>query len=234
MADGLDAQGSAQGASSAQDLQAQFDKLRADYAASSSEAKRLKQERDFFEQQARQAPVIPPSQDPYQRLQNEGWPVEALSQWVDQVADKKVNDRLSPLFNTLNARGQVLQENPDFGKFEPDVMKFVAEDPARQQRYNSLLQSDPAAAMDWAYTKFESSQRKTAAQNGSNKQSRSDASIPSGQSNANRDSATDNGMAEVAKKAMSEFQKTGDKRAAEAYGRARLRSLIPDSFYDIK
>ncbi len=39
-------------------------------------------------------------------------------------------------------------------------------------------------------------------------------------------------MAEVASKAMTDFRKNGDKRAAEAYGQARLRSVIPDSFFE--
>ena len=224
--------GSAQGDSSAQDLQAKFEKLQQDYAASSSEAKRLKQERDFFEQQA-QTPRQPQQQsnDPMQRLRDEGWPVDTLLPVIEAIADRKANDRLGVINTGLNARSKVLSEYPDYQENEGKVLKFINEDPIRQGKYDAMMRAGMMEeAMDWGFLKFKESQSGQAKGSGS-AQTKADAAIPSSRSSDKRNNNNDEG-ADMMGRARAEFQKTGNPAARDAFVRSRLRQAIPDSFYE--
>ena len=235
MPDEITPEGSAQGTPTAQDLQAELDRVKRDYANSSSEAKRLKQERDFFEQQSAQFTRPAPSQDPFQRLRDEGWPVDSLLPAIERIAEQKAAARFDPIVKGLEARGKVLSQNPDYGQHEAQADAFINGDPELSALYGDMLKVNPVAAMDYKFLKYGEAQRKANLEptNGAvNKTSRADAQIPSSRSGEKRNQNGGDDTADVFKAAMSDFQKTRNPRAAEAAFRAKLRNAIPDSFFE--
>lgn len=223
--------GSAQGTPPAQDplaeLQARLHEVETRYSQSSTEAKRLKAERDFFEQQARQP--AQPSADPYQRLNEFGIPVDA----IQEVMRREIQQQFAPISRGLQARGQVLSEYPDYNKFEADVANFVNSDPDRQQRYQNMFNADPAGAMEWAFNKFGEAERRKAPatpSNGSEEQ-KSEARIPSSRGGEGRVRKEEDG-GDLAARAYAEYRKTGDPRAKDQFIRARLGKVLSKSFLD--
>jgi hypothetical protein len=236
MPDEITPEGSAQGTPPAQDLQAELDRYKRDYAASSSEAKRLKQERDFFEQQTQQFTRPAPSQDPFQRLRDEGWPVDSLLPAIERIAEQKAAARFDPIVRGMEARSKVLASNPDYGKYENEAMQYINGDPNLADMYNAMIQVRPDAAMDWAFLKYGESRRRAQPEGNGNatvsKQGRADAQIPSSRSGEKRNTNAGDSTDDVFRAAKADFAKTGNPRAAEAAFRAKLRNAIPDSFFE--
>lgn len=205
------------------------------YRGSSQEARRQKERGDQLEAQMRELIMRQqsPQTDPMVRLKEEGWPVETLSQWVEQVAERKATERFQPIARGLEARGRVMSEYPDYQKYEADVARWLQEDTTRQQQYNSMFSADPVGAMDWAFLKFGDQQRRSKGPetNGADAASRADAQIPSSRSGESRNRNSEQAP-DAAARAYNEWRKTGDQGAKEQFIRSRLRAAISDDFFD--
>lgn len=210
-------------------------KLAQAYRGSSQEARLQKQRADLLEQQLGQFQqrFQQPASDPYQRLREEGWPVETLGQWVEQVAERKAAERFQPIAQGLEARGRVMSEYPDYQKHEADVAKWLNEDRERQSQYTEMFRANPAGAMDWAFLKYGEQQRRTQGPQptGADAASKANAQIPSGRTGESRNRNAE-GTQDTAQRAYNEWRKTQDPSAKEAFIRARLRSAISDDFFD--
>ena len=207
---------------------AAYDKLQRDYAASSNEARRLKQERDLYLSQV-QNMNQPKQADPYDELQTWGVPTNALA----EVVGREVEKRLAPIGRGLQARSQVLSQYPDYQKFEADVSNFVNADAARQQRYAAVFNADPEMAMDWAFLKYGEEQRRSQpapTNNSGNKREQSDAQIPSGRSGESRNGGDAEG--DAPQRLYKQWRETGSEKAKEAYMRARIGQAIRQQFYE--
>ena len=199
------------------------------YRASSQEAKRLAAENQRLQeqfQQSTQRPDIPNRSRPEDRLAEFGIPADALNDFVNE----RVGQALRPLAEGFQARGRVLNEYPDYQKYEADVANFVNADPDFSQRYARMFSADPVAAMELAFLKFGESKRKGAPPpQAPNAQEMVDASLPGGRAgDSRRNESSDQGEIE---EAFKRFQATGLQRDAEAFAKLRIRQAIPDSFF---
>jgi len=221
-------QAPAQGTPPAQsqtDLQAELDRVKQQYAASSSEARRLKAENDAYQGQMAQLRNFgqPQQNDPYQRLNDMGVPVDAL----DAVIEQRIAQRFQPLARGIQARSQVLSEYPDYQKYEADVWKWVNESPERRQRYDNMFGPEPAGAMEWAFQGFGASQQKSApAPAKPSKAERSEAQIPSSRVDQSRNQGD---QGDSTQRAWQHYRETKD---PTPFIKQRLRNVISDDFFE--
>jgi len=210
------------------------DELAKGYRASSAEAKRLAEENQRLQQmfQQQQALAANPRQDipqrsrPEDRLAEFGIPADALNEFVNE----RVGQALQPLVNGFQARGRVLQEYPDYQKFEADVAQYVNSDPAFAERYNRMFAADPVGAMELALLKFSDTKRKsTPPAPTPNAQQMVDASLPGVQTGETRSGNA--GVDSEIDEARRRFEKSGSSADAETYALLRIRQTIPDSHF---
>ena len=200
------------------------------YRASSQEAKRLAAENQRLQeqfQQSTQRPDIPNRSRPEDRLAEFGIPADALNDFVNE----RVGQALRPLAEGFQARGRVLNEYPDYQKYEADVANFVNADPDFSQRYARMFSADPVAAMELAFLKFGESKRKGApAPVAPNAQEMADASLPGGRAGDSR--RTEHSGQGAIDDAFRKYQASGSQQDAEAFAKLRIRQTIPDSVYE--
>jgi hypothetical protein len=204
------------------------DELVKGYRNSSAEAKRLVAENQRLHEflAANQRPEIPQRNRPEDRLAEFGIPADALNEFVNE----RVGQALAPLARGFEARGRVLNDYPDYNKFEADVAQFVNSDPEFSQRYARMFSADPVAAMELAFLKFGESKRKSAPPaTAPNPQEMADAALPGNRAGDTR--RTGEGTNSDVDEAWANYQKTGSNRDAEAYAKARLKQAIPDEFF---
>ena len=200
------------------------------YRASSAEAKRLAAENQrlqemFQTQAANPRPDIPNRTRPEDRLAEFGIPADALNEFVNE----RVGQALRPLAEGFQARGRVLNEYPDYQKYEADVANFVNADPDFSQRYAKMFAADPVGAMELAFLKFGETKRKTTPPpKAPNAQEMADAALPSERQGETRPAVPDNQR--NVEEAWKRYQKSGSKADAEAFARARLHDVIPEGF----
>ena len=200
------------------------------YRASSQEAKRLSQENQRLQEAYQSAAVnqrqdIPNRTSPSDRLAEFGIPADALNDFVNE----RVGQALRPLAEGFQARGRVLNEYPDYQKYEDDVANFINADPDFSQRYARMFSADPVAAMELAFLKFGESKRKSAPSPKSpNAQEMADASLPGERTGESRRSVPQN--QQDVDSAWKNYQKSGSKADAEAFARARLKDVIKEDF----
>jgi hypothetical protein len=204
------------------------------YRQSGAEAQRQKARADAAEQQlqalmtANQRQVPPQNHyDPGAELETLGIPVRALDAYVENKVQGRIAEAFGPIAAGFTARGKVLAEHPDYGKYEQDVASFINSDPQTAQAYNKMFNVDPVAAMEYAYLKFGDNRRRAApSPNGSPEQA-VHAAIPSARSGEARQ-GRDPG--DNIRAAYERYQQTGSPRDAVAYAKARLKNVITDEF----
>ena len=207
------------------------DELARGYRNSSAEAKRLAAENQRLQEQlqglaANPRPDIPQRGRPEDQLRDYGIPVDVMEQFVNE----RVGQALAPLARGFEARGKVLQDYPDYNKFEAEVAQFINSDPDLSQRYARMFTADPAGAMELAFLKYGESKRRSApAGSPPNPQEIVDASLPGGRPGESR--RVGSGEESDVQEAWAQFQKTGSPRDVEAFVKARLRQVIPDSHF---
>jgi hypothetical protein len=198
------------------------------YRASSQEAKRLAAENQRLQEAYQSAAVnqrqdIPNRTSPSDRLAEFGIPADALNEFVNE----RVGQALRPLAEGFQARGKVLNEYPDYQKYEAEVAEYVNSDPDFSQRYGRMFAADPAGAMQLAFLKFAESKRKTApTPKAPNAQEMADASLPGERTGDTRRAGTSN-QSNI-DDAWKRYQQTGSTRDAEAFALARLHTIISD------
>jgi hypothetical protein len=156
--------------------------------------------------------------------------VAISSDALDDFVNQRLERALQPIAATFTARSNVLQQYPDFVKFESDVAQYLGSDPQLNQTYQRMFQADPAAAMEYAFLKFGDSRRRSGRQKETEPEAVEEAAhaaIPSGRIAEGR--RPDAEGSEI-QSAWERFQKSGSARDAEAYAKTRLRSVISDEF----
>lgn len=207
-----------------------LDELKNGYRSSGSEAKRLAAENQRLQEQlqgyaANQRQDIPNRSRPEDRLAEFGIPADALNDFVNE----RVGQALRPLAEGFQARGRVLNEYPDYQKYEADVANFVNADPDFSQRYARMFAADPVGAMELAFLKFGEDKRKsTPSPKSPNAQEMADASLPGERTGESRRSVPQN--QQDVDSAWKNYQKSGSKADAEAFARARLKDVIKEDF----
>jgi hypothetical protein len=207
------------------------DELARGYRASSQEAKRLAAENQRLQEQfqaaaANQRQDIPNRSRPEDRLAEFGIPADALNDFVNE----RVGQALRPLAEGFQARGRVLNEYPDYQKYEADVANFVNADPDFSQRYARMFSADPVAAMELAFLKFGEAKRKVApTPTAPNAQEMAEASLPGGRAGDSRMTEL-SGQGEI-EEAFKRYQASGSQRDAEAFAKLRIRQSISDSHF---
>ncbi len=207
------------------------------YRESGAEAKRQREraeqleralaDRTLSEEPAanQRQPVRQRSTRPEDRLSEYGVPVDALGDYVME----KLQGVLTPLADAARARTDLMHRNPDYGKFEPDVMAFIDSDPKFSQSYYRMAATDPAAAFEYAFLKFGESRRRSATgRQDDTPQESAHAAIP-GSRNGESIRQPQGNSAEL-QRALQEYQRTGSNVAAREYARARLHNVITDEF----
>ena len=208
------------------------------YRASGQEAKRLADEnrrKDELLVQMQAQLVANPRQevpnrtDPRSRLEELGIPVDAIEALADARAAQRIEQAFTPIVRSFEARGNVLAQYPDYQKFESDVAQHINSDPNTKAKYERMFQADPEGAMEYAFMKFGESRKKDHRQSSRERENGEavHAAIPSSRSGEGRrpESQNDN-----VREAFKRYQETGSSRDAEAYARARLRTVIKDEF----
>jgi len=204
------------------------------YRESGNEAKRQRERAEQLEQQyqglqqslANPRPQVPSrGTRPEDRLSEFGVPVDALGEFVAS----KLQEAFAPLAQGMNARTALLSQYPDYNKFEADVAAFIQSDPKLNETYQRMFAAEPAGAFEYAFLKFGESRRRTAREGGQNgREESAQAQIPSGRTGDTQ--RMPQGNSADLQRAWEEYQRTGSKDAARAYGHARLRNVISDDF----
>lgn len=207
--------------------------LVAGYRNSSNEGKLQRERADKLEQlvtqqlqaQNERRNVPDRTKRPEDRLTDYGVPVDAL----EELVQDRLQKAFAPIQNGLQARGHIASKHPDYLQFENDVAQFIETDPDMSQRYPKMFASDPAGAMEYAFLKFADSRRSTltGANGNGSREGLADASIPSSRAGDGRRAPDQNS---VIQDAFERWQKSGSPRDAEAYAKARLRTVISDDF----
>ncbi len=206
--------------------------LKQAHLSSGSHAKQLAAENQALKQQMAAAVNPLPGgmqrQDPRSELNSWGLPVESLDAYLDQ----RITQAFAPIAEGLNARSKVLSEYPDWGKHEADVYQYVNSDPQLSQEYADIARVNPAAAMKYALRAYSDSKRR--GHSGGNGATRevianetAQAQIPTNRPGETRQQGQGQDRAPV-RAAFDHWQKTGD---PVPFSKARLREIIPDSFF---
>jgi len=120
-------------------------------AASDAEAKRMYAKIQELEQAVN---VLEnsnrPQSDPWTRLTDLGIPADDLR----QVVKSSIGEFLEPVTKTYQARENVIRRNPDYAKYEPQVNRWLADNPELSQQYYRDLAAAPETAMEWAFGRY--------------------------------------------------------------------------------
>lgn len=208
--------------------------LVAGYRNSSNEGKTQRERADKLEQLVTQQLVsnaenqrrsVPDrTKSPEDRLTDYGVPVDALQEWGRNL----VREAFAPIQNGLQARGQIVSKHPDYVQFENDVAQFINTDPDMSQSYAKMFEANPVGAMEYAFLKFADSRRGSLpSPNGGGREGISDASIPTGRVGDGRRAPSHDDNVQAT---FERWQKTGHSKDAEAFAKARLKSVITDDF----
>jgi len=211
--------------------------------ASDAEAKRLFEENQTLKSQMNQIlPVAMARVNPgeraeqrsvYDRLYDQGIPPELVREAIQTEARSLLREELAPLVAANSARQELVGEYPEYQKFEPQLQKFLSENPQVNEQYEWAIQNarqkpeQAKMAMEWAYLKFGEGLRR---QNGGAVQAEdtnpAPAAIPT--SSAQDRSGTQGKDDEAMKRAFAYGKQYGDWRA---YAHERLKGVIPDSHF---
>ncbi len=182
--------------------------------------------------------------------QRQSVPQRGARHWTDQLVDlgvdpnpiregireesqQLINQAFGPITKGLQARQEMLAEDPEWAKYESDVAVWVQSDEKRKARYEALFSADPTGANQWAGMGWAKSQQKNGkvaegVTRRSMREESAHAAIPterSGESRRRPDEEVD--LAEARK----QVHDTGRSPAAvERYARLRLKQAIPDGF----
>lgn len=205
------------------------EELERGYLASSEEAKRLKAERDQYAQmltQRNQPQPQPGPQDPWSELEALGIPQGPLK----AALATEFSNYMAPVMRGIQARPSVMAEHPDYAQYEAKVAEWLQGDQRRQATYQSMFQTDPAAAMEWSFLKFgdEERRRQPAVEEKPRRRAASEAQIPSARSGDSRREPEDRAEEQ---ELFDNFMKTRSSQDAERFAKARLKKAIPDSFF---
>lgn len=212
--------------------------LRQAYRASGDEGRRLAAENQLLRaQQAANPPrqEIPQREvDPYGELEGMGVPRAALQSAIQREAAQFFAPVVRQLEGQAQARTHMLANyGKDFVTFEQDVAQAIQSDPAMQQRYQALFQTDPVAAVEYAYLKFGESQRRAApvppAEEAKTRQrqEQAQAQIPNARNGEQRQAPAGRDNVQAA---WERYQKNPNRSTAEAFAKARFKETIPDEF----
>lgn len=202
------------------------------YRSSGEEAKRLREKADKLEglvtqmleqQVANQRAVPNRSARPEDRLTEFGVPVDALEEFVAG----RVAKAFEPVTRGIQARQTIASSHPDYVQFEQDVADYISQDPDLNNRYARMFESDPAAAMEYAFLKFADSRRRTVSPSTNGVGGSVDASIPTSRAGEVRRAPEND---QYIRDAFDRWQKSGSSQDAQAYAKARLRTAISDDF----
>lgn len=90
-------------------------------------------------------------------LEKAGIPLAELEQLIadraEKIANKSVQSRFEPFVAAAQAQEKISQIFPEFNQAEPQLRKFLNDNPELQQRYNEKLernQNHPEDALEWA------------------------------------------------------------------------------------
>lgn len=200
------------------------------YRASGAEAKKWREEAEKYQREqeaANQRQPIPDRSNGANRLMDYGIPEDLLEEFVNQRLERA----FQPIAQSMTARSAVLSQYPDFVKFESDVAQFLESDRKLKETYERMFAADPAAAMEYAFLKFGDTRRRTGRQKERPPEAEAEAlhaQVPTGRtgSGERRQEPANQDI----QKAWEQFQKTGSSRDAEAYAKARLKTVIKDDF----
>jgi hypothetical protein len=208
------------------ELEAQLDSVTKRYSASSAEAQRLAQTVQQLQQPPRQNV---PSRRPWEEtLENSGVPAEAIRNAIHEEAMGLIQQQFEPMTRAVQARQTMVGRYKDYGKFESDMMGFVNSDPELQQTYTRIFSADPVAAFDYAYLKFGMDQRGKRSKNGGMDNDIVETQIPTNRSGDTR--RAPRGADAAVEEAARAYRDKPSTRTAEAYGKARLKTVISDEF----
>ncbi len=201
------------------------------YRASSNEGKRLAAEnakltaeKEAIWNAVNQRPDIQHRSRPEDRLAEYGIPADA----IDEFVNERVARALAPLSQGFEARNRVLNEYPDYNKFEADVAQFIQSDPDMSQRYAKMFSVDPVGAMELAFLKFGEAKRRTAPAPTPQTGGSSEAALPTQRSGDAR--RVDETNSQSIEDAWEAYKKSGSKADAERYAHARLKDVIKEDF----
>lgn len=221
-------------APSVEELMSKLNTLEKRYQDSSAEGKRLAQQNQQLFEALNQRPSIPQRDtDPFAKLQEYGVPADDLRMAISQAAEQIVDRRFAPLVQGMDARGKMLaRHGEDYNKFEPQVFRFLQENPEINAEYNDIFTGKPnaAASLDYAFMKFTEAKRR-ASKNGKARDNSSEeashAAIPSSRGGEGRRPETsDSDMLEARRR----YQESPNQRTAEAYAKARFKKAVTDEF----
>lgn len=156
---------------------------------------------------------------------------DQLTQEIAQI----VRGELAPLTEGIRARQIVEQENPGFANFEGEVAQFLQANPEINRRFVNTMRVDPAAAMDYAFLKYQraagsgqltpSAESRTSASGQDQLQARLDATIPAPGAGTRSDGAAAQAQQNYSA-AKAKGERTGD--WTEFLG-LHLQGVVPES-----
>lgn len=97
-----------------------------------------------------QTPPRPQGEDLFQRLSDAGVDPNLLLPVVQQF----VHQELGPVTAGIQAQSAFEAAHPEFRQVQPEVAQFIGGNPNLTKRFNTMYQTDPYGAMEWAFDRY--------------------------------------------------------------------------------
>lgn len=100
-----------------------------------------------------------------ERLANagiDGSVLEAFDELANWRAQEIVQQTLAPLAQAANARNSLIGEHPSYAAEEQAMWQYLGQNPSVKRRFDRMYASDPEAALEWGYTKFQATRAREA------------------------------------------------------------------------
>lgn len=95
-------------------------------------------------------PSNQPKGDPFKALADAGVDVNEFIGGIRNL----VKEELAPVTQGVAAQSEFEMAHPEFRQVQPEVYKFVRDNPRLAQRFNSMYTTDPYVAMEWALDRY--------------------------------------------------------------------------------
>jgi len=218
------------------------EELEAAYNNSFAELERIREEsrRDIAAERARIDALLvnsqqrqQPAEDPYLKFNDYGIDPNLMRETIraeaQKIAASEVQRAMAPMQEGFRARNEIENSYPGFVRAEKSVAEFIRRDPSLTEKFTRLYSGDQAAAMEWAFLKYQQANPGATARESAADNPLTGAAPPSGgASSPSRADTSGQSRAEALDKAQRYYTVSKD---PTPYLRTRLKDVIPDSHF---
>lgn len=162
-----------------------------------------------------------------EELREAAIPVEALTHFFEELADKKFENLLGPITRGATARNAMIARHPGFEQVERSLDQFLTSNPDVNDKYNRMMQAGlEDAALEYAYFAHKSAQPAPTADASGQEQAVARATAALSGTTVGSRTVGDDFASRLAV-ARERFARDGDERALAAVVLAGIHPAVP-------